>query len=931
MYVANPITRKIQAIKITRDGARYRYQKLPDFVQSSDEWFRPVALRLGPDGCLYFVDWYNKIISHNEVPRNHPERDKKRGRIWRVKHKDVKPLDVPDFTKLSGEELVAKLGGPNTPQSHLAWQAIGDRQMKELAPQLKSIVRDGPRGAGPRVASLWALEAIGQTEVSLLKTMLKEPNDNVRREAVRALGSRSAPLPPDLSPLQELVGEADPGVRAEIIRVGGRAIGAAMNLADSAVPPTALAAVALCASLARPSLDGPTIKSTQSGKTIKAGAAYDREFERYLIRLFFERQPQTVEAFLNTDGAEALPVETRLLAALSLEPKTSATRVAELLPSLTRPPGQEELLRLAQFPDEPGVGDALKKVLQSPATGPAAMESLLKVRTRLNAAKLTPLLADAAKQLLVEKNQASLELGARLASSFQIATVEPELVRVMQDGWSGYPKLEAREYLLRPESLAALRALRELKSDRVDLFAPLAEKGGAAEQPVAVAALAASRNPKGPEQLASLYPNLSAASRRTALASLTATKSGASALVKSVRAGTIAKDELDAALLDKLQTVLGNDPGLATLLQEMDSLLQPMLRFEGKADTFVSTKYKLAGPFTVECWLKLDPGINNQDGILAGAGQLDMNFHDARFRVWVGGGQHDIVIAQRKTVPDVWTHYAVTRDDRGVLRIYINGLLDATSAGRNTNTFEQLDVGRTNPGTGGTAGWMNEFRVWKVARSDSQILADFDRTYRGESPIENSGNDPRRPGLVALLTGKQWPSLHGAVKIQRTMDAPPLLNAAESAVVAERFGRFRTLAEKSGATAHGQELFSKTCQACHSVGGQGGQIGPVLNGAGALGVEALLRNILTPNAAMEPGYRAFRVELKDGDVVDGLLVSQDPEAIVLRRQSADDLRIAQKDVRRAAFTKMSLMPEGLLDGLKPEEVTDLFAYLKTLK
>jgi hypothetical protein len=56
MYVANPITRKIQAIRITRheehDGWRYRYQKLPDFVQSGDEWFRPVALRLGPDGCL---------------------------------------------------------------------------------------------------------------------------------------------------------------------------------------------------------------------------------------------------------------------------------------------------------------------------------------------------------------------------------------------------------------------------------------------------------------------------------------------------------------------------------------------------------------------------------------------------------------------------------------------------------------------------------------------------------------------------------------------------------------------------------------------------------------------------------------------------------------------------------------------------------------
>src|SRR5262245_45305895 len=141
-YIANPITRKIQAIQVAPDGPRFRYQKLPDFVLSSDEWFRPVALRNGPDGCLYLVDWYNKIISHNEVPRNHPERDKKRGRIWRVKHKEVKPFDVPDFMTLSGNALIAKLGGPSLLQSHLAWQAITDRQMKELAPKLKKIMSD---------------------------------------------------------------------------------------------------------------------------------------------------------------------------------------------------------------------------------------------------------------------------------------------------------------------------------------------------------------------------------------------------------------------------------------------------------------------------------------------------------------------------------------------------------------------------------------------------------------------------------------------------------------------------------------------------------------------------------------------------------------------------------------------------------------------
>jgi len=158
-----------------------------------------------------------------------------------------------------------------------------------------------------------------------------------------------------------------------------------------------------------------------------------------------------------------------------------------------------------------------------------------------------------------------------------------------------------------------------------------------------------------------------------------------------------------------------------------------------------------------------------------------------------------------------------------------------------------------------------------------------------------------------------------------------LLTEEESLALAEKFTGLRKLANKAGDAARGQTLFASLCQSCHNVGGQGGQVGPVLSGAGALGVDALLRNIITPNAAMEAGYRAYRAELKDGDVIDGILVSQDAEALVLRRANVDDTRIAQKDVRKAGFTKKSLMPEGLLDALPPGQVSDLFAYLKTLK
>jgi hypothetical protein len=66
-------------------------------------------------------------------------------------------------------------------------------------------------------------------------------------------------------------------------------------------------------------------------------------------------------------------------------------------------------------------------------------------------------------------------------------------------------------------------------------------------------------------------------------------------------------------------------------------------------------------------------------------------------------------------------------------------------------------------------------------------------------------------------------------------------------------------------------------------------------------------------------------------VLDGIRVSEDRDAIVFRRPNMNDRRIAEKDVRKAGFTRPSMMPEGLPDPMAPDQVSDLFAYLKTLR
>jgi putative heme-binding domain-containing protein len=120
------------------------------------------------------------------------------------------------------------------------------------------------------------------------------------------------------------------------------------------------------------------------------------------------------------------------------------------------------------------------------------------------------------------------------------------------------------------------------------------------------------------------------------------------------------------------------------------------------------------------------------------------------------------------------------------------------------------------------------------------------------------------------------------------------------------------------------------CYACHLINGEGANIGPNLSGVGAMGTEAILRNILMPNAAMEAGYRIYRVELKSGDLVEGFFASENADAVLVRVPGGEERRVPKKEIRDATYLRRSLMPEGLLDAMSPQQVSDLFAFLKSL-
>ena len=884
MLVANPIISRVQTLGMHRDGSYWDLTQLADFITCDDPFFRPVAMTQGPDGCLYIVDWYNKIISHNEVPRNHPERDKTRGRIWRVKPSSTKGvLEIPDFSSLKNEELIAMLGEEPTGRAHLAWQTLADRASEDGAVQtaLHAVLLDREASDAKRIQAMWAIGKSGWDGVPLTES----PNRNVRRELVRA-GVAAG----------RFLSDPDREVRFAAIQSIARGLPAD---ASTALP-------ALIASVG-PSISGETVVGSRTNRPIPAREAYDREFERFLVRFFLERHPDEVAAFLDSDAAADLPLEGRVLAALALSPEESASRVAALLPKLDRAPNTEELLRLAQFPDAPGCGEALTALLSNPDSRAKVAGQLLEQSTRFDSNRIAKLLTGAARSLL-DGDGAGAATALELAGAFSLTGLEPDIVE--------FVKREGGEPSAR---LAALQTLRQLRSGEVELFATLVvDSEDKRIQGAALEALAASSDPDAPTRLLALYPDLDLSQRRVSLKGLSSTKPGARAVVAAIENEQVATEGIDTALAERLATVLDDDPALATLMDSLGHIFGKVLQLDGSATAFPGATIDLAGPFTVETWVRLAPVINNEDSILGAKGILDLNFHGSTFRFWAGP-LGDIAVSTKPMAPEFWTHIAVTRDDTGVIRIYTDGELDAVSRQKAVGPFSGLRVGMSTRPNGGTHGSLAEYRIWNRARSAQEIRQNFDRCFGGAALPD---------GLVFYNAGgdKSWGKLGKGATVARTTELPPILTIEEAEALDAKFTHYMALGRRGGDVEKGKML-SAICTACHVIDGQGGQLGPDLSGAAEMGLEGVLRNILTPNAAMESGYRIYRVEMKSGEVLDAFFVSQDKDAVVIRQIGQADRRIPKVEIASTQFIRRSLMPEGLLDALSDDQAADLLAYL----
>jgi putative heme-binding domain-containing protein len=142
---------------------------------------------------------------------------------------------------------------------------------------------------------------------------------------------------------------------------------------------------------------------------------------------------------------------------------------------------------------------------------------------------------------------------------------------------------------------------------------------------------------------------------------------------------------------------------------------------------------------------------------------------------------------------------------------------------------------------------------------------------------------------------------------------------------------FQPALSLTGDAAKGKLVYEQRCISCHRIGGEGSAVGPDLTTVRAAGKEKMLVNILDPNREVAPNYLAYLVETKSGDSLTGIIVNETASSLTVREAYGKETVVLRSDLKRMASQKLSLMPEGIEAGLKPQDVADLLEFLTTVK
>jgi putative membrane-bound dehydrogenase-like protein len=204
-FTGEPTLNLVHHQFVKADGVSYTTEKekgreQTEFMRSGDMWFRPIETRVGPDGALYVVDFYNQAVIHNDTrgplhgPANaavRPDRDHYFGRIWRVQHKQAARLRPPALSRTDLPGLIRAIEShPNAHVKQTAWRLAQEDHAAD--PRLARIKK--PMGSSVLSLHDRARRATTAGERKALLDAFAQATDNWTRSAIAAGATDEASL-----------------------------------------------------------------------------------------------------------------------------------------------------------------------------------------------------------------------------------------------------------------------------------------------------------------------------------------------------------------------------------------------------------------------------------------------------------------------------------------------------------------------------------------------------------------------------------------------------------------------------------------------------------------------------------------------------------------------------------------------------------------
>lgn len=943
--------RRLSVIQVARDGAAFKHVKNEALLEGKTGAFRPMELYIAHDGSLLVADWG---FAGWKTARP-------AGSVWRVSWPDARPAPrIPDAETAPAQNLLDALNHPDRDQRLRAQWALAHRGA-HIAGAVSALAKTTSAPAIQRAHALWTLDLLGSRSADLraqatavLRVLLKDANSEIRAQAVRALSTRW--VKESAADIASLLKDQDAEVRMQAAIALGRigvpehaaALASALSDEDRWVRFVSRAALVKLAGwnhvepllkspdartqeqawlvftdvadpravtvLARVAADPDAAIRTKATEALGRAAYLPAEWDGH----WWSTQPVKNPPPLNNVAWSGTPAAIKALSA-ALADSSAAVRLAaakglacgvgaEALPALRLrlteegdPAVRRQLIETLGIQKDQGALPAFTRIALDATVDAEFRDTAIMAAANIGGEDARKMIATLCEAPL--SSSATLQV-VRSAGELQVLAAVPALKRHVQstdkalrlaaikslvgfgsqaDGFDAFINALQNED---GETLtAALEALAKLRDRRaLPALLGLTTKKGVPQRAL-VRALAALPEPETIPFLVSTLGKNDNGARKSALGALKMMRAQSWPIIEQNITSGIIPPEVVAEIRYAF-------------------------------DSGIIAKWTVIGPFE-NVWGAVHPP---EEEALKAGGKPNLASKHVN-----AAGQNVAWHEQAGSPQDGAIDLGQVFKNEGMVCAYAYTEIEAK---------EEVDAKLLCGSRGQIALWLNGKKIHDVPAPSRSFNPDRDEVWlhltAGVNRILVKIGNQSGPWQFAA----RIPGLEGnAFAIAR--EALPEAKQRAFALLTKGDGSFT----HPGNVTRGSKIFHDPagplgglCATCHAVNGKGGQIGPDLSAVAVNYKRAdLITSIHEPSKTIALGYDQVLVTTKAGDVFTGAIRQETNDSMTVLGVEGQPRVVKKAEIKSRAALETSLMPAGLTLGLKPEEFTDLLAYLESLK